>query len=284
MRHRLIFAGASLAALVALAPFVMAQGGPPPGGFGRGGRGPGPGEFAFMGMGGGFGGKVVANAPFSATVKITRSETLADGNTINNTTTGTIARDAQGRTYRQISLPAIGSLASSGTPPQFAFIADPVAQMNYVLNANKKTAQSFPEHKRHNGNGGNGANGGNGQPNVQWQGRRRNNPNVTTQDVAPVTIGPIVAPCTQITHTTPAGTIGNAAPIVSTVTRCFSPDLQMVVSETRTDPRHGTTTYQLANITTGTPDATLFTVPSGYTVTQGRGPGRRMRGGPPPQQ
>lgn len=280
MRHRLIFAGASLAVLMALAPFVMAQGGPPPGGFG-GRRGPGPGEFAFMGPGGGFGGKVVTNAPFTATFKITRSETLADGNTINSTTTGTIARDGQGRTYRQMSLPAIGPLAASGTPPQLAFISDPVAQMNYSLNQNKKTVEEFPQHKRHGGNG-NGANG-NGGANPNWQGRGHNNPNVTSQNVAPVTVGSVVAPCTQITHTIPANTIGNAAPIVDTITRCVSTDMQTLVSETRNDPRSGTSTYQLTNITPGAPDPALFTVPSGYTVTQGR-PGRGPHGGPPPQQ
>ncbi len=288
MKQRIVLAGAVLGMLLSVAVFAMAQGGPPPGGFGhRGPGGPGPGEFAFMGPGGGFGGRVVANAPFSGTVKITRSQTLADGNTINTATTGTVARDAQGRTYRQMSLPALGPLASKGTPPQLAFISDPVAQMNYVLNQNKKTAESFAEHKRGGrGNGGNGANGANGGgPQGNWTGPRggRNNPNVTTQAVAPVTIGSVNAPCTQITHTIPANTIGNPSPIVSSTTRCFSSDLHILVSETRTDPRFGTTTYVFTNLTAGAPDPNLFAVPSDYTLTQGHGR-RGPRGAAKPQQ
>lgn len=286
MTQRVIAVCAAFA-MLCIAPFALAQGGPPPGGFGAGGRGPGgpgPGEFAFMGPGGGFGGKVVTNAPFTATVKMIRTQTLADGNTINTATTGTVARDAQGRTYHQMSLAAMGPLASSGTPPQLAFISDPVAQINYMLNQNKKTAESFPEHKR--GNRGNGANGANGGANPNWAGRAggRNNANVTKQTVAPVTIGSVTAACTQITHTVPANTIGNASPIVSSVTRCFSADLQTVISETRTDPRFGTTTYQFTNITVGAPDAALFTVPADYTVTPGHGPGHGLRGAAKPLQ
>jgi hypothetical protein len=37
------------------------------------------------------------------------------------------------------------------------------------------------------------------------------------------------------------------------------------------DPRFGTTTMQLTNVVRAEPDATLFQVPAGYTVTQGRG-------------
>jgi hypothetical protein len=59
--------------------------------------------------------------------------------------------------------------------------------------------------------------------------------------------------------------------------RWYSPDLQVVVKSTRTDPRFGTTTYTLNNVQRTEPAATLFTVPSDYTVQQG-GPGRGARG------
>jgi len=41
----------------------------------------------------------------------------------------------------------------------------------------------------------------------------------------------------------------------------------------RSDPRFGDTTYTLTNIQRQEPAASLFAVPSDYTVTQG-GPGR----------
>jgi len=61
--------------------------------------------------------------------------------------------------------------------------------------------------------------------------------------------------------------------------------LQTVVMSKRTDPWSGETTYSLTNIQRAEPDATLFAVPSDYTVTEGHpGPGGRMRrrqGSPP---
>jgi hypothetical protein len=67
--------------------------------------------------------------------------------------------------------------------------------------------------------------------------------------------------------------------------RWYSPDLQVLVKSTRTDPRFGTTTYTLSNIQRTEPAATLFTVPSDYTVQQGGPGGRRgmhgMRQSPP---
>jgi hypothetical protein len=43
-----------------------------------------------------------------------------------------------------------------------------------------------------------------------------------------------------------------------------------VVSSTRTDPRFGTTTYQLTNVNRSEPSETLFTVPAGYSAAPQR--------------
>ncbi len=49
-----------------------------------------------------------------------------------------------------------------------------------------------------------------------------------------------------------------------------------------TDPRFGTTTTQLINITRSEPDPSLFQTPADYTVTKGRGPGMRGQQGQAP--
>ena len=77
----------------------------------------------------------------------------------------------------------------------------------------------------------------------------------------------------SITHTIPAGTIGNAQPIVDKVEIWTSPDLQVVVLSKRSDPRMGQSTYSLSSIQRSEPDASLFQVPTGYTV-EDAGPGR----------
>ena len=67
--------------------------------------------------------------------------------------------------------------------------------------------------------------------------------------------------------------IGNAQPIQNVRETWMSPDLKVPVMVKTSDPRFGTTTVQLTNITRSEPDPSLFQTPSDYTVTKGRGPG-----------
>jgi hypothetical protein len=89
---------------------------------------------------------------------------------------------------------------------------------------------------------------------------------------------------TRYTRTIAAGEIGNDKPIVIVSERWYSPDLEMVVMSKRSDPRFGSSTYTLSNIQRQEPAASLFTVPSDYTMKEG-GPGRRghkLHGAAPP--
>ena len=93
---------------------------PPPG------RGMPFGDIGFGGFEAGFGGKTVANAPFTATFSTQTSQALSDGNQIQRTTTGTFARDSAGRTRRDFTLSAIGPWAASGkSAPHVVIINDP---------------------------------------------------------------------------------------------------------------------------------------------------------------
>ena len=82
-------------------------------------------------------------APYSATITNESVQSLADGNRIVQNTSGTIARDSQGRTRQDAPLPAIGNL-SAANAPHLVFIHDPVAQTSYTLNLTDKVAQKMP--------------------------------------------------------------------------------------------------------------------------------------------
>jgi hypothetical protein len=87
---------------------------------------------------------------------------------------------------------------------------------------------------------------------------------------------------TRITHTIPAGTIGNSAAIETVHETWMADDLKVPVRTKVTDPRNGTRTMELTNLLRGEPDAALFTAPSDYTVKKAPGgPGRGARGGGP---
>lgn len=223
----------------------------------------GPGSFAFERIVGAFGGKVVTNAPFSAQVMRETVQVLSDGTRVDRKETDTIARDSVGRTRQEINLPAIGPLTASGIVPHIAFIRDPSAGKNYtmyILNDNKKTAVAM-----------------NHPAGASESGRRMmkqkmnagQDSNVQTVSLGTKTIDGLTVQGTRRTRTIPVGQIGNDKPIVITRDEWYSPDLQMVISSTRTDPRFGTTTFQLTNINRSEPPQSLFMVPQDYTVTPG---------------
>jgi hypothetical protein len=254
---------------------------PPPGRsafFVRVGPGPLAGDEAigFVGFEEGLGGNTVTSSPFTATISTETTQVLADGNRIQRTTTGTMARDSQGRTRRDMALPAIGGWAAANTTtPHVVFINDVVAGTQYVLQPDRKVAHSLQirhrgAHPRVRGS----------QNSVAGAGVGRN---VTTSSLGTQTINGVVAQGTLYTRTIPAGQVGNEKPIVITTERWYSPDLQMVVMTKRTDPIRGNSTWELTNIQRQEPDPTLFQVPSDYTMKTGavRGfHGRHASAGP----
>lgn len=273
-----------LAVAALLAPVAApAQQGPRfPGGDGPGfGMGPDD-AIAIMGFEGSVGGKTVTGAPFTATFTTKQTQSLADGNQIQRSTAGTIARDSQGRTRRDVTLPGIGPWAASGRPaPHVILINDVVAGTQYILNPNNKVAHQVqpPPFGRHRGDR-QGAFGRRGAPPDDAEpddaGPRQRD--VVTTSLGTQTINGVQAEGTRYTRTIPAGAIGNQNPIVITTERWYSADLQMVVLRKRDDPRTGETITQLTNIQRGEPDAALFQVPSDYTVKQG-GPNLAFRAG-----
>jgi len=103
-----------------------------------------PGDFVFFATEMNFAGKVVKGAPYSAQAITESVQTLSDGNRIVNKSTAAIYRDSEGRTRREQSLRAIGSLANGGEGPQTIFINDPVAGTSYMLDARTHVARKLP--------------------------------------------------------------------------------------------------------------------------------------------
>jgi hypothetical protein len=284
MRHKAkMFAMAGVAMILLLAGAgVRAQDAasapppPPPPGHGFG-HGPGRDEIRFLGFEAGLGDKTVTGAPFSATFSTESTETLGDGNQIKHTSTGTIARDSQGRTRRDMTLPAFGATAAAGqAAPHVTFVNDPVAGTRYILEADTKTARQMPPppdtsqftRKAHNGGG---------------PGAEAADKETVTTSLGTQTIGGVTAEGTRYTRTIPAGQIGNAKPIVIVTERWYSADLQMVVMTKRSDPRSGDTTFQMTSIARTEPAASLFQVPTDYAVSKAapRGEFRGGRGAAP---
>jgi len=69
--------------------------------------------------------------------------------------------------------------------------------------------------------------------------------------------------------------IGNNRDILVVNEQWYSKDLQTMVKTVNSDPRYGTTTYEMTNISQAAPDAGLFMIPAGYTITEQAGRGGR---------
>lgn len=233
----------------------------------------------------------VAGAPYSAQAVTERVQMLADGNRIEQTTSGSVARDSQGRIRRDETLP--GLTASSGDAPRIVMIDDPVAQVHWTLDALTKTAMKMPAPNMKNG--GFSALGVPPPPSattktffystaappgilpgkVQVFTNIKGGPtdlNISESDLGTQTIEGVPAHGKRTTRTIPAGQVGNEQAIVITTESWYSPDLKVLVMSKSNDPRMGETTYKLTNIQRSEPAASLFQVPDDYTVRDQPGP------------
>jgi hypothetical protein len=242
----------------------------------------------------------VLGAPYSATITNESSQLLADGNRITQSSSGTTARDSQGRTRQDAPLPAIGNMAAANAP-HLVFINDPVGQKTYTLNLTEKTAQSFAVPGAGLGTGvGIGA-GGSVEANTFFLKLKQeaevsaSGPapeiatqknlimmdkakaetfgeaaEVNTEDLGTQTMEGVLVTGTRTTKTIPAGQIGNEKPISIVIEVWTSPELKTVVMSKRSDPRMGEQTFRLTGIVRAEPDASLFTVPADFKVIDGQ--------------
>ena len=270
-----------------------------------------------------FAGKLVKGAPYSAQAVTESVQTLSDGNRIVRKNTAQLYRDTEGRTRREQAVGYIGPYAASGEETQAVFINDPVAGFSYILEPSSRTARKMPRMELRFKTE-SGAAAGERQkvaqealskievertytrvpgPDAQSSGttvivtgqsgpegatfmRHNSKHEAKTEKLEARSFDGVMAEGTRTTVTIPAGEIGNEMPINIVDEHWYSPELQVVVMTRHSDPRSGETTYRLTNILRTEPAATLFQVPSDYTVKDAGGPGggRRMmrRTAPPP--
>ncbi len=248
-------------ALMTAVGFAQAPPPPPRDGLFMGGPGP-----AGAMMGGEFGdGKTVTGAPLTAVVVVTRDTTLADGNKIHNESQVKVYRDSQGRIRREMGVDLV-TPATGNVKRNVVMIMDPVTGKRYMLNPDNKTARAMPMRgpRQHGTEGSADASTAAGGRGAAQAGALRK------EDLGTKTVNGLQAEGVRVTRTIAAGSIGNDKPIDVVTERWYSPDLQIAIMTIHSDPMMGTVTTKLTNVTRGDPDASLFQVPSDYTVETGK--------------
>jgi hypothetical protein len=211
-----------------------------------------------------FGDRLVKGAPYAAQAVAEQSQVLADGTRITRQMKALLYRDSEGRTRREQTLSFIGQLVpGQSASPQMVFITDPLANAFYAINQGEKTARRMP-----------------------WRPNAAPPPlppppatasAVVTESLGKKSIEGVEAEGTRTTITIPAGQIGNDRPLKIVSERWYSPDLQIVVLSTHTDPRLGEHSYRLTDIKRSEPARSLFEIPADYRLEKEGG----RPGGPP---
>jgi hypothetical protein len=216
------------------------------------------------------GGEVVTGAPYTATAVTETTQTLADGNRIVNKTSGSVARDSQGRTRRETTLHRIGPLQVDS--PKTVFINDPTTHTQYVLAEGGEAAKIIKSENTWSSG-----------PMIITERRSRQETRekivaskrgfaekseehpeqVKHEDLGAQIIEGVSAEGKRETVTIPAGQIGNERPIEIVTEVWSSPELHTVVMRKHSDPRTGETVFKLTEIKRTEPDASLFQPPAG---------------------
>lgn len=251
-----LFAGASLFGQVAH------EAGPHPGGE----------RMMFVSTEFGFERNTVKGAPYSADAVTVTTQTLADGNRIVRRSTGSVARDSEGRTRREQRIEGLGPWAAGAELPPMIVINDPVAQTSFVLESKSHTARkasmaglpaTAAEHIAKL------------KAEASASGKtieivtRHSSGDSVSEDLGTRVIEGVQAEGKRTTRTVAAGEMGNEKPLQYLNEVWTSSDLHVIVMSRTVDPMAGETVYTLTNLQRGEPDAGLFRIPADYTVKEG---------------
>jgi len=191
--------------------------------------------------------------PFTGTFTTVRVVTMADGSTTTESVTNRVARDSQGRVFRERH-----HFAPLNTDPQKTlidfFIFDPTthSQLNCFI-ATKRCVRGFYYRN---------LNAVPPKPGAYDQGRRI----LSRDSLGQKTFGDLTAVGTRETVTIAPGTVGNDKTLTLTRDFWYSPDLKTNLQVIRTDPRQGVVTVTLTVQSRAEPDPSVFTVPDGYIL------------------
>ncbi len=247
---------AGFASVLAVSPVLHGQAGA--------GRG-----FRHSARFGEFHGKVTTGAPYSATRTITRVQKLDNGTTITHTEVVKEARDSEGRTYRE-RLPAATAAGSGTRTRSFVRVFDPVnhVAISWSSNSKQATVVHLPDASRSRRSFLERGSGDAGSPMGSPMHFRGNTQTANVENLTAKTINGVPAEGTRSTRVIPAGEQGNDQALTVTHESWVSSDLKITVMRVDTDPRFGTTTMELTNISRDEPPSTLFQTPAGYTLNE----------------
>jgi hypothetical protein len=191
----------------------------------------------------------IKNAPFSAVLNSQLDQTLDDGTHINRENQEVVMRNSQGHIYRARTINIAGSNPHEA---QLITLVDPSRHVEYMCTA-LKVCRSLqyrdpPGLRRPRGLD------------------TRKDPNVTVEDLGTTDMNGVQVEGKRITRLIAEGTVGNDRPFTTVEEIWHSEQLDIDMQVKRTDPRMGTRTVTMTELSAAEPDAKYFEIPEGYRV------------------
>jgi hypothetical protein len=213
-----------------------------------------------------YGGQNLKGAPYSATVKATRDQKLADGNAIHSSATTHQARDSAGRTMSQISAGCNYGPDGQLLPLIRVTVNDPESRTSISWGVN----DSSPKVVRivHQPEPVPLSSAEKVQRQQAAQMRPQSRTEVHSENLGSKIIVGVVADGSRTTRTIPAGEEGNDLPLETVEETWIAKDLRLVMLRTYDDPRSGRLKIEVVELNQGEPDPGLFAAPAGYSLEE----------------
>jgi hypothetical protein len=195
----------------------------------------------------------IAGKPFSAKSRTEWTRKLEDGSTLQQHLTANLARDSQGRVYRE-RRSFMPGLSNEETRLTEIMIYDPVAKSQTICTVALRKCVVSDYHAQTSFRE---------MPEGSFDGGRRY---LSRENLGYSTIEDLEVTGTRETTTAQPGTIGNEMPLVSTREFWYSAELQTNLAVTRNLPAEGLQVVRLSNVNTNEPAAELFLAPAAFAI------------------
>jgi uncharacterized protein YecT (DUF1311 family) len=201
---------------------------------------------------------LVTGAPFHAKIPVEITRTFADGTTVTQKYYTLVARDSDGREYRE-ARQLVPSDSDREPPIISTRVYDPKTSLIITCTPEQRICrQQIFDPTQH--------------PVEEPAGPSSDGKSVLTREsLGTKTIDGLECTGTRETRTFNPGAFGNDKPVVVTKEIWYSPQLQFNLLVTRLDPRNGTQKLEVTDLKLGNPGAEWFALPDGYRVVAGRG-------------
>jgi hypothetical protein len=214
-----------------------------------------------------------AMEPYTASIKSTTVQKLANGTTVTHESTINVAHDSAGRVYHETHHITPDTLQGHQEGLYSYDINDQANRtwIHWISTRKEAFVEHLPEP----------SSAPRPSPTDATPETRTVAPlpqaEVHTEELGSKTIAGIAAIGTRTTRVIPAGAEGNDQPLTVTDERWLAAGLSLLLLDIHDDPRTGTRTNEVTEVERGEPNASLFQIPEGYSVTDRTYPGHPNR-------